>query len=243
MSTATARSAPSARAKRPPGPRPGRPAAALAEADLRGRILDVAEALFAKHGFDGVTTRAIAQAAAATTGMIHYYFTTKQALFDAVFARRADVVNAERLAALSAYERDAGDAVTVEGAIAAFLRPVLAKLAAGDDGWRNYLILIAQAAHNHEWGGAVMTRAFDPVVERLIALIRRALPHAQDADLYWAYYSLSGALMLALAQTDRIDRLSNGVCRAMDVAALEPRMIAFAAAGFKRVCAAPTQPA
>ena len=33
--------------------------------------------------------------------MIHYYFNSKRELFDAAFARRADVVNTERLEALT----------------------------------------------------------------------------------------------------------------------------------------------
>lgn len=204
--------------------------------ELRTRILDVAEELFARHAFDGVTTRAIAEKAGTTTGMIHYYFETKRALFDAVFARRADIVNAERLESLDAYEARARGNLTIDGAIAAFIAPVMSKLDKGGRGWRNYLALVAQVANNTEWGGAVMTRSFDPVIRRLLELIRKAVPASRAADLYWSYYFLSGMLLLSLSETDRIDRLSEGECRSTDVAAIEPRMIEFAAAGFERVC-------
>ena len=106
------------------------------------------------------------------------------------------------------------------------------------EGWRNYLSLVAQVGNRHEWGGEVMTRSFDPVIQRLIAIIRKALPKASDIDLYWAYHFLSGALLLTLSETDRIDRLSGGRCRWTDIAAIEPRMVQFAAAGFRRVCGA-----
>jgi AcrR family transcriptional regulator len=203
---------------------------------VRERILDVAEELFAKQGYEAVATRAVATQAGATAAMIHYYFNSKRELFDAVFARRAAVLNKERMAAFDSYEKKARGTVTVEGAIAAFLRPVLARLSAGEPGWRYYLELVAQVANKHEWGGAVMTKSFDPVIERLIDLIARALPHAQKHDLYWAYHFLSGALLLTLSETDRIDRLSKGVCRSTDVAAIEPRLVGFAAAGFRQVC-------
>lgn len=215
----------------------GRPRAG-SDNGLRERILDVAEEQFAKHGFDGVTTRAVAHAADTTSAMIHYYFTSKQSLFDAVFARRANILNKERIEGLNAYEAAMGDAVTVEGAIAAFLRPVMEKLAAGGEGWRNYLALVAWVGNTHDWGGEVMTRSFDPVVQRLIEVIHRALPDASEEDVFWAYHFLSGALILTASETDRIDRLSKGKCRSTDIAAIEPRMIEFAAAGFKRVCAA-----
>lgn len=215
----------------------GRPPRNGTEGDLRERILDVAEEQFSRRGYEAVSTRAVAKAVGATPAMIHYYFNTKRELFDAVFARRADIVNAERMAALDNYEKSAGPNVTVEGAIAAFLHPALAKFEEGP-GWRNYLTLVAQVGNKHEWGGEVMTRSFDPVIQRLIDIIRKALPEASEVNLYWAYHFLSGALLLTLSETDRIDRLSGGKCRSTDIAAIEPRMVQFAAAGFRNVCRA-----
>lgn len=215
---------------------PGRPKAVKGETDLRDAILDVAEEQFARHGFDGVTTRSVASRAGTTSAMIHYYFSTKRALFDAVVVRRADILNQERIDSINAYEREMGSDVTVEGAIAAFLRPVMEKLEHGGPGWRNYLSLIAWVSNMHEWGGEVMTRSFDEVVERLVQVIHRALPDASEEDLYWAYHFLSGALTLTASGTDRINRLSKNVCDSNDIPAIEPRMIAYAAAGFRQVC-------
>lgn len=216
--------------------RPGRPRADGLDGDLRERILDTAEEEFARHGFDGVTTRAVAALAGTTSPMIYYYFETKRALFDAAIARRANILNKERLDAINAYAEAHGDAVTVEGAIAAFLHPVMEKLATGGPGWRNYLALIAWVGNQHDWGGEVMTRSFDPVIKRLIEVIHRALPEAQLEDLHWAYHFLSGALILTASGTDRIDRLTEGLCRSTDITAVEPRMIEYAAAGFRRIC-------
>lgn len=83
-----------------------------------------------------------------------------------------------------------------------------------------------------------MTRSFDPVIQKLIALLRKILPEASERDLYWGYHFLSGALLLTLSETDRINRLSGGVCRSTDIEAIAPRLAAFAAAGFERVCGA-----
>ena len=62
------------------------------------------------------------------------------------------------------------------------------------------------------------------------------MPHADEADLYWCYHFLSGALTLTLSQTGRIDRLSNGLCRSGDLDSARRYMVAFAAAGFRAVC-------
>ncbi|WP_420240879.1 TetR/AcrR family transcriptional regulator [Roseiterribacter gracilis] len=202
----------------------------------RTRILDVAEELLGQHGFYGTTIREVARQAEVDTALLHYYFDSKQGLFDAVFERRATIINSERLDALDAYEKRVGKNVEVEGAIEAFLNPILDWIAKGGQGWRNYFAIVAQVNATPVWGTAVMVRYFDPVIQRLIALVQKALPDAEPVDLYWAYHNLSGALTLTLGTTGRIDRLSNGLCRSDDVEALRARMIAYAAAGFHAVC-------
>lgn len=223
----------------PAPPRRGRPSKTDGGAPGDQLLLDVAETLFAEHGFDGVTLRQVAARARVDTALVHYYFADKRGLFDAVFLRRAEILNRERLLALDAYAREAGPAMTVEGVMAAFLRPILDPSTHRGPGWRSYFALVAQVNNTPVWGGETMTRYFDPVIHRLIDLLRRVLPGARDADLYWAYHMLSGALTLTLGQTGRLDLLSGGLCRSDDLETAAERMVVFAAAGFRATCAAP----
>jgi AcrR family transcriptional regulator len=211
-----------------------RPAAVPVE--MRSHLLDHAEALFAMSGLHGVTVREVARSAAVDPALVHYYFETKQRLFDAVFERRASVVNDERMRSMDEYERAAGDRMTVDGCVQAFLEPVWRHSIPADPHWNNYFRLLALVNNTPEWGGAMMTRHFDVVINRLIALLRRCRPGCADADLYWCYHFLSGALTLSLSQTGRIDRLSGGVCASSDMEAILRRMVPFIAAGFRRVC-------
>jgi AcrR family transcriptional regulator len=63
--------------------------------ETRTRILDAAEEQFSKRGVDGVTLRDIAQIAEVDTALLHYYFDSKQGIFDAVLARRAAILRYE----------------------------------------------------------------------------------------------------------------------------------------------------
>lgn len=54
------------------------------------RILDAAELIIARFGFAAASTRNIAREAAANIGLITYYFGSKDGLFEAVIARRAE---------------------------------------------------------------------------------------------------------------------------------------------------------
>ena len=204
---------------------------------LRDRILDAAEELFAEHGFDGVTVRQVTRKANVDVALAHYYFGTKRGLFDAVFLRRAAVINDARLKSIDDYQISAGaGGATIEGFMHAFLDPVMERWAKGGAGWKNYLAIVAQVNNTRKWGGETMARYFDPVIHRLIDALRGIMPGARDDDLFWAYHFLSGALTLAFAETGRIDRLSSGVCRSNDYDAVKARLAPFAAAGFRHIC-------
>ncbi|RMB08488.1 TetR/AcrR family transcriptional regulator [Eilatimonas milleporae] len=203
----------------------------------KDRILDAAEALFAKHGFDGVTMRQVAMAASVDVALPNYHFGSKRGLFDAVLLRRAEVLNRERLQALEDCTKAAGSGgPAAEAIIDAFLRPLLSDSHAEEEGWRHYYELIAQVNNSPEWGGVLMTKYFDPLVRRFMEALKRALPQADEADIYWCYHFLSGALTLTFAQTGRIDHLSGGKCRSDDLQAAYERMVPFVAAGFRHIC-------
>ncbi|GAA0649979.1 TetR/AcrR family transcriptional regulator [Brevundimonas lenta] len=206
-------------------------------AETQEQILNEAEFLFSKHGLHGVTLKDVAKRVGVHTTLMHYYFADKKALFDAVMERRAPVTSGRRMAAMDAYEASVGGKVTVEGALHAYLDTDLDSYIAGGEPWRNYAALGAQVANTPEWGSEIMNRLMDPVVKRLIDLLRKAMPDTPDEDIFWGYHFVSGALMMTLARTGRIDKLSDGLCRSEDFEAVKARMAKFMAGGFHAICA------
>jgi AcrR family transcriptional regulator len=205
-------------------------------AETMEQILDAAEALFSQHGLYGVTLKDVAKQVGVHHTLLNYYFADKKALFDAVFARRATVTSERRMQALAAYEAEAGDHPTVEGALRAFLDTDLDTYIDGGEGWKNYAKLGAQVANTPEWGAELMDEHFDPVVLRLIALLKKALPDCAEQNIFWGYHFVTGALMLTLARTGRIDKLSGGLAQSDDFVAVKERMATFMAAGFLAIC-------
>src|SRR5690348_1453566 len=70
--------------------------AALPGVDRRQQILEAALDIFAEHGFEGATTKAIASRADVTQGLIYFYFPSKEDLFFAAFDYQAALL-AERM--------------------------------------------------------------------------------------------------------------------------------------------------
>ena len=203
-------------------------------ADKMEQILDAAEYLFSKHGLNGVLLKDVAQRVGVHHTLINFYFTDKSTLFAAVFARRADVTSSARMAALDAYDAKTKGKPTVEGALRAFLDTDFDLYSQGGEGWKNYGALGAQASNTSE-GAALMDKHFDPVVLRLLGLLKKALPDCAEEDIFWGYHFVTGALMLTLARTGRIDKLSGGLCKSDDYEAVKERMASFMAAGFHEI--------
>src|SRR5580704_9068535 len=200
------------------------------------RILDAAEQLFAKCGFHGVSLRDITQAAGVDVALVSYHFGGKRALFTAVFERRAEVLNRERLELLEEVRRGALPGTPeIEAIVDAFSYPLLERSARGGPGWKSYFALVAYVNNSPEFGPVMMTRHFDPLVDKFIAVLREALPDCPLREIYWGYQFLTGALTLTFAETGRIDKLSGGLCRSSDLDGVQQRLVPYVAAGFREL--------
>lgn len=217
--------------------RPRKPQAMRRE-ETSNLILDTAERLFAHHGRDGVTIKAIAEEAGVDAALIHYYFNDKDGVFRAVWARRTAVLNPLREAAMDALEERTTGRPDIRDALDVFLRPIFEMAFSNGEGWANFAA-IAGATNASRYGGAdLMDDFFDPIVRRFIGILRRVAPHASERDLYWFFHLLSGALTQSLAQTGRIDTLSDGLCRSSDMGSVLNTMISVFSKGFEAIAQA-----
>jgi AcrR family transcriptional regulator len=200
-------------------------------AETLEQILDAAELLFSKHGLHCVTLRDVAQKVGVHTSLMHYYFDDKFALFEAVFVRRASVTSERRMKALDQYEKDAKGKPTVAGALHAFLDTDFDLYIGGGEGWKNYGAFGSQLSNTPE-GAAVFDQHFDPVVLRLIGILKKALPGVTEENIFWGYHFVTGSFMHSLSRSGRLDRLSGGLCKSDDLKSVKARMADFMAAGF-----------
>jgi len=79
----------------------------------------------------------------------------------------------------------------------------------------------------------MMGKTFDRTVREFIQAVMQSLPGSAPEDIFWGYNFLTGALTLSLAETGRLDELSDGVCRSNDVAALKARLGPYVAGGLR----------
>jgi AcrR family transcriptional regulator len=200
----------------------------------KDKLMDAAEKLFARRGYHGTSLRDITGAIGVDVALVNYHFGSKKQLLEAVLERRGEVLNGERLLRLAEIRRRAAPAAaSTEAVIDAFLDPILDRLAHAGPGWHSYFALIAYVNNSPEWGRKLMGKTFDATVREFIQAVMDSLPGAAPEDIFWGYNFLTGALTLSLAETGRLDALSDGLCRSSDVAALKARLGPYVAAGLR----------
>ena len=100
---------------------PGR----MPEADSVGLILDAAEELFARQGFDATSIRAVTREVGMNPAAVHYHFGSKAVLVRALLERRIRPLNRERALLLEHVLGDGKAVPRLEDILDAYLRPVL----------------------------------------------------------------------------------------------------------------------
>jgi hypothetical protein len=104
----------------------------------------------------------------------------------------------------------------------------------GGQGWRNFCAFCTQLGSSEL--AEIFAQKFEPILKRFISLLKRALPEADEADLFWSYHLFSGSLMIVNAANGSIESFSAGLCRSEDFEAIEPRLVSYSAKGFRAVC-------
>jgi AcrR family transcriptional regulator len=198
------------------------------------RILDAAEELFMQHGFEGTSMRLLTAKAGVNLAAVNYHFGSKHALIEAVFRRRLDPMNAERIAELDRLEKEAGAQPLAPGAIIrAFVGASLRMIEDAKGGGRNFIRLLGRTYTDPSKEIRHLIGAlYAPAMERYKAALERALPQMPREELVWRMHFMFGTLAYTLAATDTVQLIAG--CKPedrYDARLLEERLVPFLVAG------------
>lgn len=214
---------------------PRRHASPRRRPDTKAALLDRAERLFATHGFEATSVRAITGAARANLGAVNYHFRSKKDLIVAVLRRRIRPLNERRVALLDEFAcESAGRPLRVERVIEALFRPPLELIAEDKQANRYFVRLIAHCFADS--GPFVRPLIEEELSERnrcFHAAIKRALPYLSDEEIQWRLHFADGVFLHTIANAHVLEIASRRRCRFGDVEKVLTKMIAFCAAGFQ----------
>ncbi len=199
------------------------------------RLLDAAEQLFAKRGFESVSVRDVTQLAKANVAAVNYHFGSREGLVALVITRYIMPVNEERLMRLEVLEKKAGGkAVPLEEIVEAFVRPVAGMVRKSELSEQLFCKLVGRIF-------AAQGEGFPPAVEeqmkvlsaRFIRAFGKALPTVPQEELVWRMHFMIGALIHMLMNQEMLNRLTGGASGNPSMEQTVGRFIRFAAAGLR----------
>lgn len=172
--------------------------------ESRQKILDAAERVFAKGGFDGATVRDIAAEAGVPVGLVHHHGGGKEALFAEVVARRAGALSDLRRAALEAAR--AKGPLDLDAVLRAFIAPYFERARDGGPQWLAYARLVALVSADPKLN-ALSAEHFDPTAQVFIAEMARLFPQARRAELAECFVYMVSCMLALLTSRFRIATL------------------------------------
>ncbi len=207
----------------------------------RERLLDVAEQMFADHGFRATSLRLITEQAKINNAAVNYHFRSKEDLVKAVLERSFKPVNDARMRALDEAEAAAAGApLTIEAVLRALFEPTLTA-------WKSNASFILIAGRLQQEPDpdlhALSLSLYRDLIHRFLAAAKRAMPAVPGEDLFFWIHFLFGAVVHALLSYSDIERLSGGRNILDAPGSFVESLVAFGAAGLRTRFPAPSQPA
>jgi AcrR family transcriptional regulator len=153
----------------------------------RERIMKAAERLFAEHGYERTSVRAIVAKARVNQAAINYHFAGKEGLYREVLRAAFRALTEHQLA-----HAEEAKAASREAALGAFVRRQLRPLTARDELSRQLRIFNWETVRPTAVFRKLMSEEAAPFVSLAVDLVRRFLPEADQRTLSAAAIWLMG---------------------------------------------------
>lgn len=213
--------------KKRPGRRPGRP---KKDGELRDKILDCAEEVFAEDGYLGSSTRQIAVRAGVTQPLIRYYFASKEQLYQEVFRRRGALLAARRIELLDQLI-NSDKPYDVSDVIRAYLEPQW-EIKHDHPGGAAFVGLQARLHSEPEEHALRLRReVYDEPVKHYLKALAPLLPHVPKHVLSVRMSFLVGTYLFMLNDLGRIGDFTDGQVNSLGREEMLAQLVSFLSAG------------
>lgn len=203
--------------------------------ETRERVLQTAEELFAKRGFEAVSIRDITRQCGANVASINYHFGGRTKLISEVMMRHVQPVNEERLARLdSARQKWGNKQIPVEELIEAWVRPLITRVKKSHLPDRLFYQLCGRIFSQHGEGLPSEVEAhWIPVWQRFFKFFSASLPQLDAEELAWRMHFTMGGMIHLLGHQDALERHLPDVSGNPTIEISLSRLIRYASAGFR----------
>ncbi|MDA0147259.1 TetR/AcrR family transcriptional regulator [Vibrio sp. LaRot3] len=195
------------------------------------RILDVAEALFAEHGFNDTSLRTITSKAGVNLAAVNYHFGDKKTLVRAVLNRYLEAFMpavSDGLITLNLSQN-----YTMNQVFEALRAPLMSLDNLRPNGANQFMSLIGRGytdVQGHlRW---FITTRYSDTLELFTLSVMKANPNLSREALFWRLHFTLGTCVFTMASSQALAEIaSNDYQQSVDAQALLDRLIPYLAAG------------
>jgi AcrR family transcriptional regulator len=195
------------------------------------KILDVAEALFAEHGFNDTSLRAITSKANVNLASVNYHFGDKKTLVRAVLNRYLEAFMPALGQALQ--ELNQQSEYEMEEVFQSLKQPLLSLNKLRPNGASRFMSLIGRGytdVQGHlRW---FITTRYDDVLSQFTSSVSKANPTLTPETLFWRLHFTLGTCVFTMASSQALAEIAfNDFDKKMDSEAIIDQLIPYLAAG------------
>jgi len=216
------------------------------EADYRSdkrvqeRLLDVAEELFCKRGFDGTSVRDIAAEAKCNLASVSYYFGGKEKLYTDVWRRRLLVLRDSQIASIEKVMSANQGKPCLEELLRSFAEAFIGSLVDEAKGSQLLQFMMREMLDRRLPLNMFVDEVVNPTLGAMQKALVKTCPGLQGPQTALVVFSIVGQLIHAVRMRTMFEESGRRDLPIFDLAEMVDHIIKFSAAGI-RACAGETR--
>jgi len=199
--------------------------------DLRQRILDVAEELFAEKGFQGTSIREITQRANCNVASVNYHFHGKENLYIEVFRLHMNAIRDQRILAIRKFLSQKQEHRTLEELIQSFATVFLEPFLKEGSGQRLMVLMMRERNDPH-----LPRHMFvEEIVQTVKSIMKEALlqicPGLSDTAAELCIHSIVGQLVHVIQAQELFEGMDKKAVPVLDLPEAVKHVVRFSVGG------------
>jgi AcrR family transcriptional regulator len=205
----------------------------LQNKNIKKRLLDSAEELFAEQGYDGTSIRDITSRADGNVAAVNYHFGSKGKLYEKVFLRHMKAVTEIRLKTIKEVMSQKEKEVTLEELLKAFSMAFLKPFLDEATGSRFIKLMVQEMTQPHLTKAMFVHEIIEPTMKALGGALERIIPELDQKQIMLAVMSLAGQLLHIIRIDEMFDIEEFKSLRMPNFDEIVDHIVSFTAAGIR----------
>lgn len=208
------------------------------------KIIEAAEAVFAKHGFEGASVREITRRANVNIAAVNYHFGSKAELFKEMLRYRMAPLNQTRLALLDqAYAASGGQPLPTRRIVEIIIHPLFEAMLSADSRQTHFMQALGRGlTEERSFIASMRDEILADVIARFRDALGRTLSHLPGDELAYCFHFLSCSIVGAMMQHSQLYSNYQGCICHGNEGLVADRLVTYIAGGIEAIAANVAKP-